>query len=78
MLKFIYQLDVFCLQKITKHWEDILKNMIYQHYIKSNSIHAKNILDNWEREKNYFSQIVPKKIISKLKEPINLDKKKLA
>ena len=46
-------------------------NFIKQHIKFTASPLAKNILNNWKREKNNFLQIVPIEILDKLEHPIS-------
>ena len=61
-----------------KFWEEFLFFNIQEHYEKSSSLHAKFLLDNWEKEKYCFWQIIPKEMINKFKQPVLVDEIKSA
>ena len=70
--------DVFYQQKMTKYWEDFLIQKIKDHIIETNSNYAQTIIDNWEKEKFLFWQIVPKEMIYKFKQPVIIEEIKTA
>ena len=50
-----------------------------QHYFQeTNSQHAKDILDNWDRNKYLFWQIIPKEMVNKFEEPVLVETTKTA
>ena len=56
----------------TEYWERFLKNLIKRHFEETDSTIAKQILDNFNIEKNNFFQVCPKEMLNKLKNPISL------
>ena len=56
----------------TEYWERFLKNLIKRHFDETDSMIAKQILDNFDIEKNNFFQVCPKEMLNKLKNPISL------
>ena len=62
--------DVFYQQQMTNYWENFLFSQIKEHYLLTQSNHAKNLIDNWEKEKYLFWQVAPKEMINKFKEPV--------
>jgi Glutamate synthase domain 3 len=56
----------------TEYWEGFLKNLIKRHFDETDSKIAKQILDNFNIEKNNFFQVCPKEMLNKLKNPISL------
>ncbi|MEZ5723925.1 MAG: glutamate synthase large subunit [Paracoccaceae bacterium] len=52
------------------HWEEQLKSLVERHAEETNSIRAREILDNWETEKGKFLQVCPKEMLPLLKHPI--------
>ncbi|AUG54236.1 glutamate synthase large subunit [Thalassospira marina] len=54
----------------TQHWDDLCRGLIEEHVAETDSGFARNILDNWDRERGYFWQVVPKEIVDKLEHPI--------
>ena len=70
--------DVIYHQIMMPYWENILKSMIEDHYIKTQSFHAESILESWEKEKFFFWQIIPKEMIDKFEHPVLVKEAKLA
>ncbi len=54
----------------TQHWDDQCRSLIEEHVAETDSGFARNILDNWDRERVHFWQVVPKEIVDKLEHPI--------
>ena len=52
--------------------------MIEDHYNKTQSLYAKNILNSWEKEKLCFWQIIPKEMINKFEKPVLVEEAKSA
>ena len=63
---------------MTAYWEDVLKNKITTYFKETNSQHAKDILDNWDRDKYLFWQIIPKEMVNKFEEPVLVETTKTA
>ncbi len=70
--------DIFYQQKMTSYWEKFLLSKIKIHVKETNSVHAQNILDNWEKEKHLFWQVIPKEMINKFEHPVLLEEVKTA
>ena len=68
--------DVIYQQQMTEYWEVFLYSKIKEHYDITQSNHAKNLIDNWQKEKFLFWQIIPKEMINKFEKPILLDQTK--
>ena len=66
--------SVFCCKLEKSYWENVLKELIDRHIRFTNSMIAKEIIANWEIEKNNFWQVVPLEIIEKLKNPVLSEK----
>ena len=64
--------DVLYQQQMTEYWEHFLYNKIDSHYKLTQSNHAKKLIDNWEKEKFLFWQVVPHEVLHKFKNPILL------
>ncbi len=63
-------------QKVeTEYWENFLKSLIKRHFEETNSKIAKQILENFDIEKDSFFQVCPKEMLNKLKNPISLKSK---
>jgi len=58
----------------TEFWIKFLKNLIFDHFKKTNSIFAKKLLDNFEKEIINFFQVCPKEMLDKLDKPITINK----
>jgi glutamate synthase (NADPH/NADH) large chain len=54
----------------TQHWDEHCRSLIEEHVNETESGFARTILDNWDRERGNFWQIVPKEIVDKLEHPI--------
>ncbi|MDP2698864.1 glutamate synthase large subunit [Thalassospira sp.] len=54
----------------TSYWDEHCRNVIGEHVAETDSGFARNILDNWDRERDHFWQVVPKEIVDKLEHPI--------
>ena len=60
-------------QKVeTEYWIGILKNLVLEHSLETDSILSKKIIDNFEKEVGNFVQVCPKEMLDKLKNPITL------
>jgi len=70
--------DVLYQQQMTKYWENFLFLKIKEHYKITQSNHAKNLIDNWEKEKFLFWQIIPKEMINKFDYPVLIEESKIA
>jgi glutamate synthase (NADPH) large chain len=62
--------DVIYQQQMTSYWENFLYLKIEDHYKLTKSNHAKNLIDNWEKEKFLCWQIIPKEMINKFEKPV--------
>ena len=70
--------DVIYQQQMTEYWENFLHSKIIEFYKITNSDNAKNIIDNWEKEKYLFWQICPKEMVTKFENPILIEDEKIA
>ena len=70
--------DIFYQQQMTNYWEKVLYQKIEEHIKETNSMFAKNLLENWENEKLLFWQIVPKEMINKFDQPVLIQEEKSA
>ena len=59
-------------------WDIYSSLKIDNYFIETNSQHAKNILDNWERDKYLFWQIIPKEMINKFEQPVLVESTRTA
>ena len=70
--------DVFYQQQMTPYWEDVLYKKIQHYFSETNSKHAKDILDSWDRDKYLFWQIIPKEMVNKFEQPVLVETTKTA
>ena len=70
--------DVFYQQQMTSYWENFLYLKIKEHHFETNSNHAKFLIDNWDKEKYLFWQIIPKEMLNKFEQPVLLENSKTA
>lgn len=70
--------DVNYQQQMTPYWESFLYSKIEEYFQITKSKHSKNLIDNWEKEKFLFWQVIPKEMINKFKEPVLIDNFKTA
>ena len=56
----------------TNYWVNLLKKLIEEHSVETNSNLSKKIIENFDKEIFNFIQVCPKEMINKLKNPISL------
>ena len=56
----------------TDYWKDFLKNNLKSFVLETQSIFAKRILNDYEKEIKYFKQVCPIEMLDKLHNPISL------
>ena len=56
----------------TKYWKEKLKSLIQEHLKETESVIAKEILNDFENEINNFKQVCPLEMLDKLENPITL------
>lgn len=52
------------------HWEGVLRDLIARHVTETNSRFAASLLNDWERERDRFWQVVPKDFVRYLPVPL--------
>jgi glutamate synthase (NADPH/NADH) large chain len=63
--------ETVIVQKIeTAHWEGVVKELVEEHSRETGSLHARQILADWDREIGKFRQIVPKEMVARLAHPV--------
>ena len=60
--------DITYQQQMTTEWEKYLFDKISEHYKVTLSNHTKFLIENWEKEKHCFWQIIPKEIVKKFEQ----------
>ena len=59
----------------TDYWKNYLRNLINEHFAETNSMIAKKIIKNFNKELKNFIQVCPKEMLDKLKNPLSFRKK---
>ncbi len=54
----------------TAHWEGVLKGLIAEHHAATDSRWSGAILEDWERAKQRFWQVVPREMLTRLAQPL--------
>ncbi|MDX1975619.1 MAG: glutamate synthase large subunit [Rickettsiales bacterium] len=68
--------DTVVYQRIeSEHWQNVLKNLLAEHYAETGSMRAENILAGFEWELPKFWQICPKEMVSRLEQPLSQSQK---
>ena len=52
------------------YWNQILRNLVSEHYVETQSRFAERLLVDWDREVRRFGQVVPLEMINKLEHPL--------
>ncbi len=55
------------------HWESVLKGLIAEHHAMTDSRWSAAILEDWDRAKQHFWQVVPKEMLTRLSHPLSDD-----
>jgi glutamate synthase (NADPH/NADH) large chain len=55
----------------SEHWETVLHDLIAAHANATDSKWAQGLLDDWDRVRGHFWQIVPKEMLGRLPQPLN-------
>jgi glutamate synthase (NADPH) large chain len=55
----------------TAHWNSVLKDLVAEHALATQSRFAEQLLLDWERELPRFWQIVPKEMLGRLTQPLS-------
>ena len=55
----------------SKHWENVLKSAIEEHFKRTDSMMASKLLENWDLELKSFKQVVPKELLTRLSHPLS-------
>jgi glutamate synthase (NADPH/NADH) large chain len=53
------------------HWEAVLKNLVRAHAVATDSGWSQSILDDWDRVRGKFWQVVPKEMLDRLAYPLD-------
>jgi glutamate synthase (NADPH/NADH) large chain len=56
----------------TEYWEGVLKRLVTEHAEETQSKFAERLLIDWDRELKHFLQVVPKEMINRLPQPLDL------
>ncbi|MEH3041112.1 MAG: glutamate synthase large subunit [Sphingomonas paucimobilis] len=55
------------------HWEGVLKTLVAEHHAMTDSRWSAAILEDWDRAKRHFWQVVPKEMLTRLAHPLHDD-----
>ena len=53
------------------HWEAVLKNLIRAHAASTDSSWSQSILDDWDRARDHFWQVIPNEMLGRLPQPLD-------
>lgn len=53
------------------HWEAVLKNLVAEHHATTDSNWSGGLLEDWERVRGHFWQVVPKEMLTRLAHPLD-------
>jgi glutamate synthase (NADPH/NADH) large chain len=53
------------------HWEAVLKNLITDHAEATDSKWSRGLLEDWDRVRGHFWQVVPKEMLTRLAHPLD-------
>jgi len=53
------------------HWEAVLKNLITDHAESTESKWSRGLLEDWDRVRGHFWQVVPKEMLTRLAHPLD-------
>ncbi|HEV7287565.1 glutamate synthase large subunit [Sphingomonas sp.] len=53
------------------HWEAVLKNLITDHAEATDSKWSRGLLEDWDRARGHFWQVVPKEMLTRLAHPLD-------
>ncbi len=54
----------------SEYWEGVLKNLIAEHAVETQSAWARELLTDWNRQLPHFWQVVPKEMLNRLEHPL--------
>lgn len=64
--------DSIVWQRLTSmHWEAVLKNLVTEHHAATDSNWSGGLLEDWERIRGNFWQVVPKEMLERLPHPLD-------
>ncbi|MGN6376482.1 MAG: glutamate synthase large subunit [Sphingomonas sp.] len=64
--------DSLVWQRLTSlHWESVLRNLVTAHAEATDSKWALGLLEDWDRVRDRFWQVVPKEMLSRLPQPLD-------
>ncbi|MFD1033341.1 glutamate synthase large subunit [Sphingomonas hankookensis] len=55
----------------TAHWEGVLKGLVAEHHASTDSRWSGAILEDWDRAKRRFWQVVPREMLTRLAQPLS-------
>jgi glutamate synthase (NADPH/NADH) large chain len=58
------------------YWEGVLRALVEEHARETRSLHAQNLVNQWEYSRNAFWHICPKELVERLEHPLTEEKKR--
>ena len=55
----------------SNYWETRCKALVAEHAVATDSKWSHAVLDDWDRWRNHFWQVVPKEMLTRLERPLN-------
>ncbi len=60
------------------HWEGVLRGLVEEHIARTDSVWAKEILQDWDRNLASFWQVCPREMVSRLAHPLSDEERLVA
>ncbi|WP_020590791.1 glutamate synthase large subunit [Kiloniella laminariae] len=66
--------DTVIYQQIeTEHWEGVLLDLMREHQQETGSVYTERLLNDWQRIKGDFWQVIPKEMLARLAHPASVE-----
>jgi glutamate synthase (NADPH/NADH) large chain len=62
----------------TDYWENLLRELISEHWRETQSAFAQQLLVDWAHEKRRFWQVAPREMLALLEHPVTREAEKVA
>ena len=53
------------------HWESVLKDLVAEHALATDSQWSNSIIEDWDRRRGEFWQVCPKEMLTRLQQPLS-------
>ena len=60
------------------YWQLKLKGLVERHQLETQSLRARNLLENWDEEIDRFAMVCPKEMLDRLPHPLGIEAKALS